>query len=266
VYIQIKATLEETIMGNTMSMLLKLKKKKGEPAKWVLKAKPAGSSDWEDIETYDEPKSYSDLKDIIDELKNEGYEAVRLDAYDKSGRFVKRIFTRYFSTSKTLTSYQQMQKMMNDLLEQQISFLDRVTSLVNKLAERMGSGTSYEDAIAQILYLKELERQIANALGLSPNQVQNPEFTMFLMDILKELIKKYMPEIEQRIAEKFGAKKPPTPFPSPTPSPTPMPTPTPPPKVEVPPDIQKIIEDAKQKVFEQTLPPCVKEGICKEGE
>jgi len=245
-----------------MSILKLGRKKKGEPAKWVLKAKMQGSGEWEEIETYDEPKTYSDLRDTIEELKNEGYESVRLDAYDKDGKFVKRIFVRYFSGTKTMNLYQQMQKTMMDMMTHQVEMITKFMEMLSKLPSGMG----YDDAIAQILYLKELERQLVDALGLSPNQLQNPEFTMFLMDILKELIKKYMPEIEQRIAEKFGAKKPPSPSPTPTPIPTPMIASTPLPKVEVPPDIKKVIEDAKQKVFEQTLPPCVKEGVCKEGE
>jgi len=245
-----------------MSILKLGRKKKGEPAKWVLKAKLQGSSEWEEIETYEEPKSYSDLKDVIDELKNEGYEAVRLDAYDKDGKFVKRIFVRYFSSTKTMNIYQQMQKTMMEMMNAQVEMMSKFAEMMTKLP----SGMSYEDAIAQVLYLKQLEKTLAEAMGLSPNQIQNPEFMSFLMDILKELIKKYMPEIEQKIAEKFGAKKPSAPTPTPIPMPTPIPAPAPMPKVEVPEDIKKVIEDAKQKVFEQTLPPCVKEGICKEGE
>jgi len=274
----INVTIEDTIEVNIMSFLKHLRRKERKAVKWVLKAKPADSSDWEDIETYEEEKSYSDLKDVIEELRNDGYEAVRLDGYDEHGRFVRRGFVRYFGMSKALSTYRQFQKTLTELMSNQINIMNETlraqTQMLKELADLKASLSSskmgYEDAIAQVLYLEELKKTLAEALGLSSGQVSNPQFQAFLMEIMREVIKKYLPEIEQRLKERFGSTKESKTAPPTTSTPTP-PTPiiTPPPtlpKAEVPPEIQKVIEDAKKKVFEETLPPCVKQGICKEGE
>jgi len=274
VLILINVTIEDTIEVNITSFLKHIRRKERKAVKWVLKAKPADSTEWEDIETYEEEKSYSDLKDVIEELRNDGYEAVRLDGYDEHGRFVRRGFVRYFGMSKALSTYRQFQKTLTELMSNQINIMNETlraqTQMLKELADLKASLSSskmgYEDAIAQVLYLEELKKTLAEALGLTTNQVSNPQFQAFLMEIMREVIKKYLPEIEQRLKERFGSSKESktasTPAPS-TPSITPPPTL---PKAEVPPEIQKVIEDAKKKVFEETLPPCVKQGVCEEGE
>ncbi|MEM4977205.1 MAG: hypothetical protein QXT64_07775 [Desulfurococcaceae archaeon] len=242
-------------------------KKERKPVKWVLKAKPPDSSSWEDIETYDEPKTYSDLKDVIDGLRDDGYEGVRLDAYDKNNRFVRHEFVRYFTTAKQINSYKSLQRTFQELLTNQINMFNEMikyqTELMKTLKEIGSSKPGYEDAIAQILYLKELEREIANALGLSTSGVSmSAETQKILLDVVMDLVKTYMPELREKFAEKYLGKKEATKIATPTPTPVP----TPPISLPEPPkEIYDRLDQIAQRVEEALKPPCMKGETCLEG-
>lgn len=263
---------------NTIISILGKKKKERKAVKWVLKAKPSDSDSWEDIQEFDEPKTYSELRDLIDELRSEGYEGVRLDAYDKEGRFVKHEFVRMFGLGKAIGSYKAVQKALTDMLAQQMTLINETlrtqTELMKQVAELKKTLTeekpTFVDAIAQVMYLKELEKTLAETLGITHNQVAtNPQLQMFIMEIAKDLLKKYLPEIEKRFKERF-AETPPTPTPTP-PTPTmtlPLPTPTltTPPKIEIPEDIEERLNKIAEEVEKKIEPPCMKEGTCEEEE
>lgn len=246
-------------------------KKERKPVKWVLKAKPPDSSSWEDIETYDEPKTYSDLKDVIDGLRDDGYEGVRLDAYDKNGRFVRHEFVRYFTTAKQINSYKNLQRTFQELLTNQMNMFNEMikyqAELMKTIKEIASSKPGYDDAIAQVLYLKELEREIASALGLNTSGVNvSAETQKILLEVVMDLVKTYLPELREKFAERYLSRKEPTKEVTPTIPPTPKLSPTAPVALPEPPkEIYERLDQIAQRVEEALKPPCMKGETCLEG-
>lgn len=203
---------------------------------------------------------------MIDELRSDGYEGVRLDGYDKDGRFVSHVFVRMFDVGKALASFKSLQKTMTDMFMQQMSMFSETlktqTELLKQIAELKKSLTeekpTYVDAIAQIMYLKELEKTLMESLGITPNQIHtNPQLQAFLVEIAKDLMKKYLPEIEKKFKEKFGEEVKTL---SVAPSPLPMPSvmPSPPPQIEIPKNIEERLNQIAESVEKQIQPPCMK--------
>lgn len=255
-------------------MIFGISRKERKPVKWVLKAKPPESDSWEDIETFEEEKTYADLKDTIDELREQGYEGVRLDAYDRNNRFVRHVFVRYFGLNKQINQMKGVQKtfseimnsqmmLFNEMLKTQTELIRSMSELKKQLAE---STPSFIDGISQFLYFKELEKQLYESLGISPNQVRtNPMIERLLYEVIFDMIKKYMPDIERKVKEKLASipqseQQTPNAFQLIKPKPPPAP-------IQVPEEISEKIESIINKVEEKIMPPCMKEGEkCVEGE
>lgn len=255
-------------------MIFGISGKERKPVKWVLKAKPPDSDSWEDIESYDEEKTYADLKDIIDDLRNQGYEGVRLDAYDKNNRFVRHVFVRYFGLNKQVNQLKGIQKTFSEIMNNQMMLFNEMlrtqTELIRSMSElkkQISESNTFIDGISQFLYFKELEKQLYESLGISPHEIRtNPMVEKLLYEVIFDMIKKYMPDIEKKIKEKLSSTpqqiesnkeqhtiqiikpKPPTP-------------------IQVPEEISEKIKNIINRVEEKIMPPCMKEGEkCVESE
>lgn len=259
-------------------MLFGIVKKERRPVKWVLKAKPPESDSWEDIESYSEEKTYADLKDTIDELREQGYEGIRLDAYDKDNRFVRHVFVRYFGLNRQVSQIKGVQKSFNEIMSSQMMLFNEMLKTQTELIKSMSelkkqmteSNPTFIDGISQFLYFKELEKQLYESLGISPNQVKtNPMVEKLVYEVIFDMIRKYMPDIEKKVKEKLAS----TPQSEQsselqTLNVVPLVKPKPPSSdIKVPEEITQKIVDIVNKVEEKVAPPCMKGGEkCLEGE
>ena len=268
------------------------KKKKDKPVKWVLKAHDPDSGEWEEIEVFDKEKSYSDLKDRIEDLKEQGYDMVRLDAYDAEDNFVKRVFVKKLSTNRNKPT-KQLQQTVMEFSETVVKMLTNLTStistaytqmleMMSKVQQQRGD---YSTFLQEMLAYEIAKHQFLEMLGIKPGEQssqQNPMTQLaqqFIIPFFQYALATAAPDLYKMISTNIEKLARPT-----TPVATTPTTSTVPPITEKVSSLEEakniareIIESAKKSAAEAMekadliatvamLPPCAKGEKCVEIE
>ena len=88
-----------------------------------LKAYNYNEDRWEEIEEFEKPVKISEIKDIIDELLEEGYTRFRLD--DSKG---EKVWVRYYK------SHEKKKENEIDTIDRFAQLMDRMTTVIEKLS------------------------------------------------------------------------------------------------------------------------------------
>ena len=261
--------------------MIKLLKKvlgKGKPAKWVLKARNADTGEWEVVAEYDAEKSLADVRELIDELRNEGYDMFRMDVYDANGNYLGRKFTKSYAVSKSIKQTFDLQKALMDMMtttvqsttslyKTQLETLQQLTELIK------GNKPDSTQLLAELLNYELLKREVLNALGIPANQINawwnNPVLNKFLLEVIPQLLSKHAPDIAERFKELYLSQSQQQ---TTTSTPTAVSTQStpaklpPPPDIKLRPEVEKLVEDVEKRVADILTPPCMKGMKCLEGE
>jgi len=221
---------------------------------FTLKAYNAQTGEWEEIDTFNEPKKLSELKDIVEEYKEDGYTRFRLE--DSKGQ---KVWVRYYKTAEDAIRKNAMSV---------VNQVEQLTDVVNKLADTIAKlkGESKLDPnevlasnIAFIQTIQNLCKQAPWLCGFHESEDKD----MMIMQMLMQLLSSGRTAPMQ------------IPAPAPTPSPPPPAQQQPPkvnPDVLMPPSEEsaKIVNEAVEKALEETskiwVTECKVLNACEEGE
>jgi len=221
---------------------------------FTLKAYNAQAGEWEEIDTFNVPKKLSELKDIIEEYKEDGYTRFRLE--DSRGQ---KVWVRYYKTAEDAIRKNAMSV---------VSQVQQLTEIVNQLADtisklrgenRLDPHEVLASNIAFIQTIQNLCKQAPWLCGFHESEDKD----MMIMQMLMQLF--------------TGGRATPMQVSAPAPMPPP-----PPPAPQQPPKINpnvlaqpseesaKIINEAVAKALEETSKIWVTEcrvlNACEEGE
>ena len=119
--------------------------------KFVLKARNRETGKWENIEEYDYKVNYSEVKDFLESLHEDGYDCFRLEETTEKGRRVKLHWTKCIkpkqkkeqSPFEILKQYKEMKKTLKELVQ-----------------EEFGEKPSIYEIIADWLAEEELKKKV----------------------------------------------------------------------------------------------------------
>jgi len=150
-------------VGVKMPLPFKLKK-----TKYVLKARKYGT--WEDVEEYDRKVSLGEIGDLIEDLRSEGYDYVRLEEIDDQGRRVKLHWSKPLKPkgrklketleeiSETVQALKAIKEAFKDegqdpyvVLASTISLLESFRKICDTYPALCGKESSTNDPILQII-------------------------------------------------------------------------------------------------------------------
>jgi hypothetical protein len=166
-----------------MPLPFKLKK-----TKYVLKARRYGT--WEDVEEYDKKVSVSEVSDIIEDLRGEGYDYVRLEEVDDQGRRVKLHWSKPLKPkgkklketleeiSETVQALKAIKDAFKDegqdpyvILASTVSMLESFRKICDNYPALCGKESSASDPIFQII-LSILQQRLAGQQSFQPAYYQ----------------------------------------------------------------------------------------------
>jgi hypothetical protein len=166
-----------------MPLPFKLKK-----TKYVLKARKYGS--WEDIEEYDKKVSLGEIGDLIEDLRSEGYDYVRLEEVDDQGRRVKLHWSKPLKPkgkklketleeiSETVEALKAIREAFRDdsqdpyvILASTVSMLESFRKICDNYPALCGKESSTNDPIFQII-MSILQQRLANQQPFQPAYYQ----------------------------------------------------------------------------------------------
>ena len=170
-------------LGDKVPLPFKLKK-----TKYVLKARKYGS--WEDIEEYDKKVSLGEIGDIIEDLRSEGYDYVRLEEVDEEGRRVKLHWSKPLKPkgkklketleeiSETVEALKAIKEAFKDegqdpyvVLASTVSMLESFRKICDSYPALCGKESSANDPIFQII-LSILQQRLAGQQYFQPAYYQ----------------------------------------------------------------------------------------------
>jgi hypothetical protein len=206
-------------LGDKVPLPFKLKK-----TKYVLKARKYGS--WEDIEEYDKKVSLGEIGDLIEDLRNEGYDYVRLEELDDQGRRVKLHWSKPLKPkgkklketldeiSETVQALKAIKDAFKDenqdpyvILASTVSMLESFRKICDSYPALCGKESSTSDPIFQIIlsliqqrlteqqsfqpaYYQPATQNIAQSVpsnGERPNQIVLPKPTPEAIDKINKI-------------------------------------------------------------------------------
>jgi len=143
---------------------------------FVLKAYNAQTGEWEEIDSYNEPKKLSELKDIIEEYKEDGYTRFRLE--DSQG---KKVWVRYYKTAEDAIRKNAM-SVVNQV-EQLTEVVNKLVDAINKLKgeNKVDPNEILASNIAFIQTIQNLCKQAPWLCGINPNEGFDKDLMMFQM-------------------------------------------------------------------------------------
>jgi nitrogen regulatory protein PII len=151
-------------MPNPIASVFKKGSREFKPP-FTLKAYNAQTGEWEEIDSFNEPKKLSELKDIIEEYKEDGYTRFRLE--DAKGQ---KVWVRYYKTAEDAIRKNAMSV---------VSQVQQLTEVVNQLVDTISKlrGDSKLDPneilasnIAFIQTIQNLCKQAPWICGVSPSE------------------------------------------------------------------------------------------------
>lgn len=170
-------------LGDKVPLPFKLKK-----TKYVLKARKYGT--WEDIEEYDKKVSLGEIGDLIEDLRSEGYDYVRLEELDDQGRRVKLHWSKPLKPrgrklketlseiTETVEALKAIREAFKDesqdpyvVLASTVSMLESFRKICDSYPALCGKESSTSDPIFQII-LSILQQRLANQPYFQPPAYQ----------------------------------------------------------------------------------------------
>ena len=170
-------------LGDKVPLPFKLKK-----TKYVLKARKYGS--WEDIEEYEKKVSVSEVSDVIEDLRSEGYDYVRLEEVDEQGRRVKLHWSKPLKPkgkklketleeiSETVQALKAIREAFKDesqdpyvVLASTVSMLESFRKICDSYPALCGKESSASDPIFQII-LSLIQQRLAGQQYFQPAYYQ----------------------------------------------------------------------------------------------
>lgn len=162
----------------------------GRRHRFVLKARREGV--WEEITEYDRYVGMSEISDVLDDLREEGYDYVRLDEVDEEGRKVKVVWSKKWSKRGSgvqravneIKEYAELLKTIKEALKGEetdpfaaiasaVSFLETFRKICDAYPMLCGKERSF-DKIAAELMLRMLGFDGAGSLLSSQQSGQQP--------------------------------------------------------------------------------------------
>jgi len=190
----------------------------GRRHRFVLKARREGV--WEEITEYDRYVGMSEISDVLDDLRDEGYDYVRLDEVDEEGRKVKVVWSKKWSKKTSgvqravseIKEYAELLKTIREVLKGEesdpfaavasaVSFLETFRKVCDAYPVLCGKERSF-DRVAAELMLRMLGFDGGSSF-LSSQQpvqqsVQQPQLVLQNMPSVPRL------QISPEVAEKFN--------------------------------------------------------------
>ena len=170
-----------------MSFIYKFFRKK--PHKYVLKARKDGV--WEEINEYDRYVSMSEVSDILDELKEDGYDYVRLDLINEEGKIIKTAWSKKWKPRgkfvqkaiSEIKEYVEFIKAFKEALKTEeadpfavmasaVSFLETFRKICDNYPILCGREKVGEDKLIESLLMKIIEARLG--MPIASNPAPNP--------------------------------------------------------------------------------------------
>jgi len=170
-------------LGDKVPLPFKLKK-----TKYVLKARKYGA--WEDIEEYDKKVSLGEIGDLIEDLRSEGYDYVRLEELDDQGRRVKLHWSKPLKPrgrklketldeiNETVQTLKALKDAFKDesqdpyvILASTVSMLESFRKICDSYPALCGKESSTNDPIFQLI-LSILQQRLTNQPYFQPAYYQ----------------------------------------------------------------------------------------------
>jgi hypothetical protein len=145
---------------------------------FTLKAYNAQTGEWEEIDSFNEPKKLSELKDIIEEYKEDGYTRFRLE--DAKGQ---KVWVRYYKTAEDA-----IRKNAMSVVSQVQQLTEVVNQLVDTIAKlrgdnRLDPNEILASNIAFIQTIQNLCKQAPWMCGVSPSEDKDLMILQMLMQM-----------------------------------------------------------------------------------
>jgi len=156
--------------------------------KYVLKARKYGS--WEDVEEYDRKVSLGEIGDLIEDLRSEGYDYVRLEEVDEQGRRVKLHWSKPLKPkgkklketleeiSETVEALKAIREAFKDesqdpyvVLASTVSMLESFRKICDNYPALCGKESSASDPIFQLI-LSLIQQRLAGQQYFQPASYQ----------------------------------------------------------------------------------------------
>jgi hypothetical protein len=145
---------------------------------FTLKAYNAQSGEWEEIDSFNEPKKLSELKDIIEEYKEDGYTRFRLE--DARGQ---KVWVRYYKTAEDAIRKNTMSVVSQ--VEQLTEVVNKLVDAINKLKgnDKFDPNEILASNIAFIQTIQNLCKQAPWICGVSPTEDRDFMILQMLMQM-----------------------------------------------------------------------------------
>ena len=224
-----------------MSFIYKFFKKK--PHKYVLKARKGG--EWEEINTYDRYVSMSEVSDTLDELKEDGYDYVRLDLINEEGKIVKTVWSKKW-------------KPRGKMVQKAISEIKEYVEFIKAFKEALKTEEADPLAImaSAVSFLETFRKICDNYPVLCGKEKMGED------KLIENLL---MRIIEARLGMPIASN----PAPNPAPAPITNPAPASIPNISVSPEVaekfNQIVEESMKKASELITTECQVIGKCEGG-
>jgi len=224
-----------------MSFIYKLFRKK--PSKYVLKARKEGV--WEEINEYDRYVSMSEVSDILDELKEDGYDYVRLDLINEEGKIIK-------------TAWSKKWKPRGKFVQKAISEIKEYVEFIKAFKEALKTEENDPFAImaSAVSFLETFRKVCDNYPVLCGKEKMGED------KLIESLL---MRIIEARLGMPMASNPASNPAPPPAFSPAPTSIPNIPIAPEIAEKFNKIVEESMKKASELITTECQVIGKCEEG-
>jgi hypothetical protein len=257
-----------------MAFVFKKNKRELKPP-FVLKAYSPSTGAWEEVEEFQEPKKLSEIRDLVDELKEEGYTRFRLE--DSRG---EKVWVRYYKQleQEVIRKQASQVEQLQEMLEKYASTLERILEFTTKIRgdRHIDPHEILASNIAMIQTIQNLCKQSPWICGVNPNEGFDKDLLMLQMLMCMMTGGRMcfgfgVPQIPFQVPQ-YTAQQAPTPSPAPAPSPAPTPAPKVNPEALMPPTkeavdvVNQAVTKALEDVSKVWVTECQVLETCKEGE
>jgi hypothetical protein len=224
-----------------MSFIYKLIKKK--PTKYVLRARKDGV--WEDIAEYDRYVGMAEISDVLDNLKEDGYDFVRLELVDEEGKRVKIAWSKKW-------------KPRGKMIEKAVSEIKEYVEFIKAFKEALKTEENDPFAVmaSAVSFLETFRKVCDNYPVLCGKEKMGED------RLIENLL---MRIIEARLGMPISSNPTSNPAPAPTFNPTPASIPNIPVSPEVAEKFNQIVEESMKKASELITSECQVLQKCEEG-
>jgi hypothetical protein len=208
--------------------------------KYVLKAKTK-DGEWEDIQEFDRYVGVSEIRDIIDELREQGYYSFRLE--EKTKERTKLLWVRTYSSPK-----KRLLSTLNELKET----LELINTIKEAFTEKVDTLSVIGSMASVLLSFRKICEQYPELCGI--RRSEEDMFKTLLNMIISSRIA--TPQIAPQVV--------PQAVPQASPAPAPRKIVLPEPSPEAVEKINKIVEEAVEEVSKSLVGECEVIGECLE--